>query len=156
MGVTMVFWVSVTQFNQPHLRAPVLELSQFVGSVAHLLLCPPLMVLRDWRASWDVLKATFRLWPPLFRHMEDSIRVHSLKGMRPLLTNWFWRSNTNTLSPVDSAGWEDGGNNSSQALSGPRGDNWLWSWVCDTDSSDRLAPELIRLGFGFSLSLCKK
>lgn len=122
--------------------------------VAHLLLCSPLVGLGDNRATAAVLEAGLRLRASFFGYMDESSWTGLLKGSLLKLTRaQFWRPDTDTFSAIDSTWWEDGGNNGSQALSGPGGDNGLWRWVGDVHPSDRLAPEFIGLGFDFSLSL---
>lgn len=153
MTVTVVLWMSVGHFDQPHPFSP-LELSQFVRAVAHLLLCSPLVGLRDRRAAAAVLEAGLRLRASFFGYVDESVWTGLVMGGLLVLTGvQFWRSDTYAFSTVDSTGWEDGGNNGSQALSGPGGDNRLWGRVGDVHPSDCLAPELIGFGFNFSLSL---
>lgn len=148
MTVTVVLWTSVGQFDQPHPFSPLL--SQFVRAVAHLLLCSP----QDRGAVAAVLEAGLRLWASFFGYVDESVGTGLVKGGLLVLTGvQFWRSDTYAFSAVDSTGWEDGGNDGSQALSGPGGDNRLRGRVSDVHPSDRLAPELIGLGFNFSLSL---
>lgn len=65
MAVAVVLWMSVGQFDQPHVFAP-LELSQFVRAVALLLLSSPFMVLRE-----DIIKPRLRLGPSLFRYVDE-------------------------------------------------------------------------------------
>ena len=65
----------------------------------------------------------------------------------------FRRPDAYAFPTVDSARWEDGGNDGSQALSGSGSDNRLWGRVGDVHPSDRLAPEVVGLGFNFSLGL---
>lgn len=152
MTVTVVLWMSVGHLDQPHVFTP-LELSQFVRDVAHLLLCSPLVGLRDRRAAAAVLEAGLRLRASFFGHMDESVWTGLLEGRLVFTGAQLWRPHTYAFSAVDSAGWEDSGNDGSQALSGPGCDNWLWGWVGDVHPSDSLAPELIGLGFNFSLSL---
>lgn len=70
--VTVVLWVSVGHFDQPHLLTP-LELSQFVRDVAHLLLCSPLVGVRDHRAAAAVLEARLRLGASFFGYVNESV-----------------------------------------------------------------------------------
>lgn len=65
MAVAVVLWMSVGQFDQPHVFAP-LELSQFVRAVALLLLPSPFMVLRE-----DLIKPRLRLGTSLFRYVDE-------------------------------------------------------------------------------------
>lgn len=150
MAVTVALWMSVGNFEQPHIF-PSLELNQFVRAVAQLLLSSPLHGLRDHRAA--VLEAGLRLWASLFWNVDEPCSTGLLMGMLMVLMGQFWWSDTYAFSAVDSAGWENVGNNSSQALSGPWGNNRLWGRIGDVHPSDRLTPKVIRLGCNFSLGL---
>lgn len=79
MTVTVVLWVSVGHFDQPHLLIP-LELSQFVRDVAHLLFCPPLVGLRGRRAAAAVLEAGLGLRASFFGYVDESIWTGLLMG----------------------------------------------------------------------------
>lgn len=72
MTVTEVLRVSVGHSDQPHLLTP-LELSQFVRDVAHLLLCSPLVGLRDRRAAAAVLEAGLRFGASFFGYVDESV-----------------------------------------------------------------------------------
>lgn len=63
--VTVILWMSMARFHQPHLFIPV-ELSQFMRAVAHLLLCSPLVELRNSMAEAR-LRASF------FGYMDESV-----------------------------------------------------------------------------------
>ena len=83
--VTVVLWMSVGHFDQPHLLTP-LELSQFMRDVAHLLLGSPLVRLRDRRAIAAVLEAGLRLWASLFGDVDETVWTGLLKGRLLMLT----------------------------------------------------------------------
>lgn len=141
VAVTVVLRMSMSHSDQPYLFVP-LEFGQFVRAETHLL-------FRDSK-----VEARLRLWASFFGQVDEPIWTGLLKGRLLVLTGAeFWRPNPCALSTVDCAGWEDGRNNCSQALSGPGSYNGLWSWVGDVHPSGCVTPELIGLPFNFSLSL---
>lgn len=79
MAVRVVLWMSVGHFDQPHVRAP-LELTQFVRDVARLLLCSPVVGLRDGRAAAAVLEARLRLRASFFGYVDESVWTGLLEG----------------------------------------------------------------------------
>lgn len=85
MAVTVVLWMSVGNFDQPHIFTP-LELDQFVGAVAPLLLCSPLVGLGDSRAAAAVLEAGLRLWASLFGHVDEPFRTGLVKAKLLVIT----------------------------------------------------------------------
>lgn len=85
MAVSMVVWMSVGHFDQPHILTSM-ELRQFVRDVAHLLICSPLVRLRDHRAAAAVLEAGLRLWASFFGYVDVSIRTGLLKRGLLVLT----------------------------------------------------------------------
>lgn len=147
MAVAVVLWMSVGQFDQPHVFAP-LELSQFVRAVALLLLPSPFMVLRE-----DLIKPRLRLGTSLFRYVDEVFWTSMKQRLLVLTRAQFRRSDAYAFSTVDGTRWEDGGHDSSQALSGPGGGNRFWGRVGDAHSSDCFAPEVIGLGLHLCLSL---
>lgn len=156
MAVTMVLWMSVGQFDQPHVFA-TLELSQFVRAVTLLLLCSPLVVLREGRTAAAIVKPRLRLRASLLRYVDESFWNSLMKQSLLVLTGaQFWRSDAYALSTVDSTRWEDGGNDCSQALSGSGGSDRFWGRVGDAHPSDCFTPEVIGLGLHLSLSLKQK
>lgn len=86
--------------------------------------------------------------------MDESVRAGLLQGGLLVLMDTELRgSDTNAFSTIDSAGRENSGDNSSQALSGSGGDHRLWGWVGNVHPSHCFTPELIGLGLNFSLGL---
>lgn len=85
MAVTVVLWMSVGNFDQPHIFTP-LELDQFVRAVAPLLLCSPLVGLGDSRAAAAVLEAGLRLWASLFGHVDEPFRTGLVKAKLLVIT----------------------------------------------------------------------
>lgn len=137
MVVLVGLWVSVGLLSAP------LEFGQFVGAVAQLLLRPPLVGLGDGGSAAAVREPGLRLRPPL----SGSVRIRLLV----LIEGQVGPPQVHALPPVHRARGEDGGNDGSQALPGPRGEHRLGARVADP--SDHLVPELVGPGFDFSLGL---
>lgn len=150
--VVVLVGVSVCRLEQPAVLGPLLELGQFVrGDAARLLLQPPFMGLgKRWDAA-AVLEAGLGLGAPLLGEVQESVGATLLDGR--LADAQVRRTDSHALAAVDRAGREDGGDDGPQALPGPGRSDGFRVWVGDLDAPDRVAPEVIGLGFDFGLGL---
>lgn len=149
--LTVVLWVSVRDSEQPQLLA-LPKLSMSVGDVAHLVLRSRPGQLGRRRAAAAVLEAQLRLRASFFWEVQ-SIWTGLERRQAEVTCAQFRRLDTNAFSAVYGAGWENGGHDGPETLSGPGGCDGLWGGVGDVHPSNGVTPEVIGLYFFFSLSL---
>lgn len=109
------------------------------------------MAVGKRREAPAVLEARLGLGASLLGEVQESVGATLLDGR--LACAQVRRADAHALATVDRAGREDGGDDGPQALPRPRRSDGLRVRVGDLDSSDRVAPEVIGLGFDFGLGL---
>lgn len=150
--VVVLVGVSVSRLVQSAVLGHLLEFGQFVrGDAARLLLQPPLVAVRKRRDAAAVFEARLGLGAPLLGEVQESVGATLLD--RRLACTQVRRADAHALATVDRAGWEDGRDDSPQALPRPGRSDGLRVRVGDLDAPDRVAPEVIGLGFDFGLGL---
>lgn len=150
LAVTVVLWVSVGHSDQPQLLPLPVIVS--VGHVAPPLLHSRPAQLGRHRAAMAVLEAQLWLRASFFREVQ-SIRTGLERRQAEFTGAQFRRLDAYAFSAVYCAGWKNGGHDSSEAFSGPRGCNGLWGGVGDVHPSNGVTPEIVGLYLFFSLSL---
>lgn len=148
LAVPVVLWVSVRHSEQPQL----LPLPKLSVSVAHLLLRSRPAQLGRRRAAAAVLEAQLRLGASFFREVQ-TIWTGLERRQAEVTGAQFRRLDAYAFAAVHGAGWENGGHDGSETLSGPGGCDGLWGGVGDVHPSNRVTAEVVGLDFFFRLSL---
>lgn len=165
MVVAVVTMVTVGHSEQPQLPA-LLELSVLMSVLMSVVMSVVMSVLmsvlahrrlrspplRRRRAAAAVLEAQLGLGAPFFGEVE-SIRSGLERGQTEISGARVRRMDAHAFATVYGAGGENGGDDSSETLSGSGGGHGLWAGVGNVHPSNRVAPKVVRLHLFLSLSL---